>query len=290
MRRFLDQNPRFRDHAGADCSKLGPAVGELAKASTQNELDAWSMKYVGEPRVAQAIGTLTLPGSYPPLLKQTSTVRAVRTLAPLRPPEALLQEARKFLDAWIARGDIAGSVEFISVDEIKKQFGTDDPAVQSRAALTAWSKKMLTMYLVDDHAAINGAGHGDPRNKGYAELPESPPRQGMYRASVSFAPPALVVQDFFPVALAGLVSTPAAVGIGPGSTAGFRSGGEPGGRAAGGGGAGRGAAAAGQAAAGNPDAFMLAVQFPHQPYDALAVVWQQLSGRWVIVRLVGAIV
>jgi hypothetical protein len=279
LRRFLVQNPHFNDHPGVDCEELEPVIREFAKASTQQQKDTWAIKYTAEPRVKPALATLTLPGGYVPLIKEVTTVRVSREFAPdQRPPAVLVQDAQKFLDTWIGRRDIAGAVEFVEWNELKKQFADNPAFAESRDTVIRWCKKFMTMYLVEDHAAVNNVGHGDPKSGGYAELPESPPSQGKYRAALSFKPALLVPQDFIP-AVIDQAGSPGALGSAPTSATG--------GRAASTAAGGRGASQTSALLRGS--AFMLAVQIPTQPYDAVAFIWQQLAGRWMIVRMISIV-
>ena len=272
LRRFLDQNPQFRNQPSADCRSLEPAVREFARARTKTEKDAWAVKYIAEQRMTPVVAALTLPGSSAPSITQVTTVRVrLGMITNQSPPAALIENAQKFLDTWISRNDPAGAAEFVDWNELRRQFTNDPVLGESTSLLMAWCKKFLTMYLVEDHAAVNDAGHGDPKGVGYAELPESPPEQGPYRANLNLRPPSLVPEDLMPA----VIERTVVVARGGTKKAGDRT--------------------TSRAGAKKPIStvriqqedlgFMLAIRMPNQPYDAIGVVWMQRNERWVIVRM-----
>jgi hypothetical protein len=70
------------------------------------------------------------------------------------------------------------------------------------------------MYLAEDHAAVNAAGHGDPANAGYRELPEQPATEGRFRALREIPVAPITAQDF--ILVKAQLSGPFALAIRPG--------------------------------------------------------------------------
>jgi hypothetical protein len=95
------------------------------------------------------------------------------------------------------------AIAFVDWSRLAEQFDKADSSAvppQDRAAVIQWCRRFMTMYLVDDHAAVNRAGHCNPRHEGYSSLPETPPREGRFRARESLTPPVPFPDDFWQMA------------------------------------------------------------------------------------------
>jgi Family of unknown function (DUF6765) len=209
MSRFLDENPRMREHPAVNWTKLVGIVQEFAVAQTQTQKNAWAVKYV-PTSPSQLSMSLTLPGT-----RSGTGAHAIRPPEGFRaadvPPE-LVKNANHFAELWITKQDIPQAVEtYVELGALGKQWANFPGLDRGRREdITRWSRKFMTMYLVADHGAVNAAGHGNPSSPGYGELPETAIREGRFRAlsNLSVAPISSVdfdrVQDFLdgPFALA----------------------------------------------------------------------------------------
>jgi hypothetical protein len=70
------------------------------------------------------------------------------------------------------------------------------------------------MYLVEDHAAVNAAGHGNPSSPGYKEMPETASREGRFRvlSDISVTP----ISDVDFITVQGPLGGPFALAVQPG--------------------------------------------------------------------------
>jgi hypothetical protein len=189
---FLDKNPRFRASPSVNWDNLMPVVRELAVARTQAEKNAWAVKYVpaqaGRAATNRQSNTssMTLPGT-----RMRMPARAIRPpkelSAAMSVPAALVERARDFAQLWMTKQDVSRAVaQYVDTDHLKEQFAGFSPPLEP----AAWSRKFLTSYLAEDHAAVNAAGHGIPGSPRYGDLPETPVTEGPFRAlrDISVAP------------------------------------------------------------------------------------------------------
>lgn len=240
MVRYLAVNKRQSTGPAADWTNLVPSVGEFARAATRKEKNSWAEKYISpaQPALARFSARLTLPGASPGVVPRMRALQPPRLGTPTgEAPAALVQRMRLFVVEWLVRQDMKSASTFVDLDGLRDQFvGGPTPFVESQEARLRWCRKLMTMYLIADHSAANGAGHGDPSHSGYNDLPESVQQQGVFTTYVAVEPDSPTPLDFIQVELNG----------GP--------------------------------------AFLIGIQFSTQPYDAIAVVWQQRNGLWSIIR------
>jgi hypothetical protein len=202
LQQFLVNNPSYRAAGAPGCGDIDGIVNEFARASTQRDKDEWAVKYTAEERVPDQLAMLTLPRLTTTDAREATVVRGAMRPGP-RPPEGLIAAAQRFLETWVEKFDIAQAVDSVSWKDLGRQFADDPRFGASRDKLIPWCKKFMTMYLVNDHAAVNAAGHGDPRAERYATLPESPQSGGTFRARSFVTPPRLGPADFVPMAATG---------------------------------------------------------------------------------------
>jgi hypothetical protein len=275
---FLEQNPSRRQRPAEPWAALESIVAEFAKASSKAEKDAWAVKHTSEtataaatpspkPSPARRNSTLTLPGPTgggaqvrvlrppppPPPAPRAPGVPALQVVAqPAGAPQALVEEAQGFVAAWLREQNIERAIAFVNWRALVDHQMSGLPRDLDNAAVIQWCRKFMTMYLVDDHGAVNGAGHCDLRNARYKDLPERPPRSGAFAARTSFEIRALTPQDFMPIR--------------------FRAG----------------AAAPGQPAAVEVG-YLLPLQVASQPHDAIGLIWRRDGDRWRITAMMSFI-
>ena len=200
--RFLNQNARYRRRPAASWATLEPVVRAFAVARTPSEKAAWAIQYVPEQRAQQMLRAVA-PGGRgrikvlsPPLF---NTRGKPSTLAPAD-QTSLLDASNEFLRLWFARADIDAALKYVDSAGLMEQFGGEG-GLASTAAVEEWSGKFLTIQLIDDHAAVNDAGHGDPLHPRYRELPRRPQAAGPFRATRSQDAPRLGARDLLPTDL-----------------------------------------------------------------------------------------
>jgi hypothetical protein len=180
--RFLSQNPRFRRKPAAQWTALEPTVRAFAAARTTGEKETWAARYIPErPREMHQSATgdrkLRIKTLSPPM---TNSRGGTRLAAGDR--DALLAAARDFLQQWLVRRDVDAALKYIDVAAVASQFA-GDARMATPAAVDEWCGKFLTMQLLDDHAAANDVGHGDPAHPRYGELPRRPFGSGPFKAT-----------------------------------------------------------------------------------------------------------
>jgi hypothetical protein len=197
--RFLEQNPRMRQHPAAKWTTLQDIVKKFAVAETQRDKNLWAVEYVPSSP-AQFSTSLTLPGT-----------RSDALAHPVKPPKEfsaegivpseLLDSANRFAEIWIHKQDIPGAVEnYIELAGLRKQFADfPEPAGGGGVDVVRWSRKFMTLYLVEDHAAVNAAGHGNPSSPGYGELPEMAIHEGPFRVLSDLSIVPISREDFITV-------------------------------------------------------------------------------------------
>src|SRR3989344_1072039 len=77
-------------------------------------------------------------------------------------PEEILN---RFLNEWLVKQDVDESVKFFTSDkeyetEIRNVFQVADG---EQFDIDEWTRKVLTMWLFEDHGLVETLGHGDPR-------------------------------------------------------------------------------------------------------------------------------
>lgn len=195
--RFLNQNTRFRRRPASPWTTLEPIVRQFAAARTPPEKAAWASRYVPEQQVQQMLHAVASGGRgrirvlSPPLF---NTRGKPSSLAPADQTR-LLDTANEFLRAWFARADIDAALKYVDSTGLLEQFAADG-GLTGTGAVEEWSARFLTIQLIDDHAAVNDAGHGDPRHPRYNEIPRRPQPTGLFRATRTQDAPRLGAQDF----------------------------------------------------------------------------------------------
>lgn len=85
-------------------------------------------------------------------------------------PRQIEERVPEFLKRWLVDRQIGAASEFVDMAGIGEQLaglgGDTSPAT--------WTRKFLTMWLLDDHGFVNAAGHGLPNAQGYSLLPIDP--------------------------------------------------------------------------------------------------------------------
>jgi hypothetical protein len=200
---YLTRNPSRRERPSEPWDKLAPIVRELAVAANTAAKDAWAVANIPEQRAGLSAMT-----------NSSSQTLGVRVLAPPRSTQRtlpgqhlsasemgrLLAEAQAFLAKWLERRDIGGALEHVAVERLAAQLAGSSAVAPSARE---WCEKVLTMYLIDDHTAVSGVGHGDPTRAGYAQLPRAPQRDGPFRATRSGGAVPLLATDFVPTDVSG---------------------------------------------------------------------------------------
>ena len=202
LERFLNQNARFRRNPTAPWSTIEPVVRAFAVAHGPSEKAAWASQHIPEQQ-AQQIRLAAAPGARlrlkvlsPPLSNSRSNASR------LIPADqaALLRANNDFLALWLKRGDVDAAVKYVDLAGLASQFAPEDH-LSTTAALEEWCDKFLTIQLIDDHTAVNEAGHGDPSHPRYAALPRRPAAAGPFKATRSGELPPLSARDFLPTDL-----------------------------------------------------------------------------------------
>lgn len=193
---YLARNPSRRQRASDPWDKLVPVVRELAVAATPAAKDAWAALHIPEQRAT--LSALTSSSSQGLGVRVMTAPASARRGAPAQrlsaaDAAALLGQAQSFLSMWLEKRDIGGALEHINLERLAAQLAGDG---LSPGATREWCEKVLTMYLIDDHAAVIGVGHADPARAGYAQLPRSPQREGPFRATRAAGAVPLLATDF----------------------------------------------------------------------------------------------
>jgi hypothetical protein len=181
---FLNQNPRFRQNASPPWAKLEPLVRAFAAARTPEEKATWATRNVPEEqgrllRRAQAAGAqLRIRAVGPPLTNRRSAIATLDA----HERAALLQAVNDFLRVWLVQGRVESALAYVDMTQLRLQF-TDSEQLTTTSAVEAWAARFLTIQLIDDHMAVNTAGHGDPLAPGYKDLPLRPADAGAYKAT-----------------------------------------------------------------------------------------------------------
>ena len=195
---FLRRYPRFKSHASAGWKDLERVIEDFAGMRTKAERDAWAVKW-NQSKPGSSPAGITMAGA-----RGVQPGRIIRTVSASKEPAppALLDTARKLNDTWFRAQDIAAASGFVNWSMLATQFNEKDSAVlgQDRSAIIQWCRRFMTMFLVDDHAAVNRDGHCDPKQPGYRELPELPVREGLLRARKAVQLAQVTPDDFFHIA------------------------------------------------------------------------------------------
>ncbi len=195
LERFLNQNPRFRRKPAASWASLEPIVRAFATARTADEKQTWAARYIPErPRELHQSASESRKLHIKTLSPPMTNSRGAARLAPAD-EDALLAAAGDFLQLWLTRRDVGGALKYVDVSAIASQF-PDEPRMTAAGAVDEWCGKFLTMQLLDDHAAANDVGHGDPAHPRYGELPRRPVSTGPFKATRSADAQVISGQDF----------------------------------------------------------------------------------------------
>jgi hypothetical protein len=194
---YLERNPARRQRPSDRWERLAPMVRELAVAATPAAKDAWAATHIPEQRATlTALTARTDQSLGVRVLRPPSSARPSAATERLTAAEAgaLLEEAQSFVTQWLDARDLASAITHVNLERLSTQLAGDGLA--SPAATREWCEKVLTMYLIDDHAAIIDAGHADPLHAGYARLPRVPQPTGPFRATRAGGAVPLLVTDF----------------------------------------------------------------------------------------------
>jgi hypothetical protein len=194
---FLELNPRFRQRNSAAWPQLETVVRAFATSKGSVAKVEWATRYVPEARTEQ-LGNVAKPGGKlqiapmsPPLFNQRPGQPRLST----EEQASLVNTTNEFLRLWLTQGNIPSAMSHIDLDAVANQFSASDQ-LTSHAAIGNWCAKFLTMQMIDDHQAVNEAGHGDPRNSRYSELPTAPTNSGPFKATRRADPPKVIARDF----------------------------------------------------------------------------------------------
>ena len=282
--RFLTNNPGVRESAAKRWSwkELEPEVRAFVSAMSAETKNAW----IERQAITLAASGLTIAGSAPRakqvriLSERRAVGRAMRPAPmvvslkePLSPafggtvsgqalPPDELAERRElvrivqdFLRRWFVEQDVRAAA--VRETRWRGALSEEDlrlnglPAGLGSERLLEWWQKMLTMYLVDDHAQVNNLGHCEIRHSGYARLPVAPERQGELSASKEITVPVLDPGDFVRFKY-----EPA-----PNGPLGYTGG-----------------------------AYALPIQLSSQPHDALVLVWRKTrNDSWKLTAMVAMV-
>jgi hypothetical protein len=199
---FLQQNARYGRHPAAPWAAIEPAVREFAKAETPSAKAQWATQHVPEAqpeRIGHAViagSTMRIRALSPPLFAS----RSGQTRLDSADQAALLRTASEFFRQWITQGDVDSALRHVNLQELAGQFEADK-SLSTIGTVEEWCKKFLTIQLIDDHKAVNEAGHGDPSHPRYRELPIRPSANGVFKATRRGDPPSITGRDLIPTDL-----------------------------------------------------------------------------------------
>jgi hypothetical protein len=206
LRAFLKENQNLQRTPSTDWAKMEPIVRELATARTKSEKDAWAVRYAAEPSGASqlVVDRLTIEGPLSTKVKRMLTV-PLRERFEREPvaPAGLVKDAQNFLQSWVGHRAIGDATGVVDAAALRAQFvgipALDVESGQGTIARRQWVRKLLTLYLVNDHSVVNSAGHGNPNHSGYAGLPEAPLNDGPFASIGDIVTPILNANDFYSI-------------------------------------------------------------------------------------------
>lgn len=200
--RFLNLNARFRRRPAASWPTLEPVVRAFATARTPTEKAAWASRYVPEQRAQQMLHAVAPGGRGRIKVLSPPLFNARGKPSPLAPADqaSLLETSNEFLRLWFGHSDVDAALKYVDATGLLEQFASDG-GLTTAAAVEEWSGKFLTIQLIDDHAAVNDAGHGDALHPRYSELPRRSQPTGVFRATRTMDAPRLGARDLLPTDL-----------------------------------------------------------------------------------------
>ena len=191
-------------HPGCATSKeavpfenLTKAIEDYAACTTKDCKRNWLIEHQQGAELAQ---TLTVSGRGAGQLN----VRIGRSYPDAPAGTALVADAQRFVDAWLARKNPLAAAEQIDLDSLRSQFAGAEGVLGSEShdgnnARREWTQRFLTMYLADDHAAVNEYGHGNPAAHRYSELPLQPQTDGRFQSWEKINVPQIEPEDFLAI-------------------------------------------------------------------------------------------
>ncbi|HXH37133.1 MAG TPA: hypothetical protein VNN08_00755, partial [Thermoanaerobaculia bacterium] len=186
------RNPNCVVKPAAPRDSLIPAVKDYAMRETKSSKSQWLKEHgLSQDKVP----TLTVRGHG----AEQMTVTAARPPAPETPaPAGLVASAKQFSDAWFSKNTISAA-ELVDLSRLRSQFTEmkgplSTETGEGSSARRDWALRFMAMYLVDDHAAVNELGHGNPMAPGYEKLPLK--EAGDFQFWKKINPPALIADDF----------------------------------------------------------------------------------------------
>jgi hypothetical protein len=182
--RFLNEHRDLQSHPAARWVDLEPSIRDFARGATKLEKLHWcnsdaEVRY-REYRDGFLEG-ISLPegeGWVPNRYKNMAYRPPQDDLA--RSGRSGLDDAvEMFLKNWLVSNDIAGVMKSVDLDGIAKELSQFNTEVNP----SDWARRFLTLWLVEDHGAVNELGHGLPSEPGYKELPISPGTPRLFTGS-----------------------------------------------------------------------------------------------------------
>jgi hypothetical protein len=213
---FLRVKPRYRANAGAEWRSLEPLVRQFASADTKQKKLAWLKANAPPlPAAEQQIAAISTPDGF-----ITRTAKAlVRVLRPSNPPPApsnqrppgggAIDRVRRFLDSWFS-GDIETALKEVAWSGVARQFAPNQ--FPNMEETKDWCRRFMTMWLVENHGAINASGHCEPTAAGYRELPTRPMNDGRFAVALPILQGQISADALFPVS-AEVAGEPGAWGL-----------------------------------------------------------------------------
>jgi len=196
LERFLNRNASFRRRPTAPWTTIQPAVRAFASAHGPSEKAVWASRYIPEQastlQQAPADGGRLRVRALSPPMSYSSSLGAPLTTAD---QSSLRGAAQEFLRLWLARRDVDAAIKYVDLASVSTQFAGDE-RMSSSSAVEEWCGRFLTIQLIDDHAAVNDAGHGDPSHARYSQLPRRPTAAGPFKATRTGEAPSISSQDF----------------------------------------------------------------------------------------------
>lgn len=180
LRKFAAANPGLTATVPAQPVAFDAFVKGFAEAKSRPEKLRWLEAAVKEPQaLAEARGFLasgsSLPGDITPLASPPPIQPQPPSLQGPIPPGAL-ETITGFLGEWIVRKRIGDAVQRVALESIAETCGALQAFDQGRAG--DWLARALTSWLLKDHGRVNAAGHADPSDPRYRDLPSDPRQAG----------------------------------------------------------------------------------------------------------------
>jgi hypothetical protein len=225
---FLQKNPKFRVRPARRWADLTTEVNTFARANTVAAKRQWFSTQLNDAGIdVDDVANVNLPGKRPGLGERLIRFVVRKSFGLVRrdarpgvdlvfarpaatrgtlfaetgqeePSADLLARTQDFVSNWFVEQDIEKAVQSVDWQQIQRQFEPKD--LEGRENLINWCRRFMTMWLVDDHGAVEQAGHCNPRAKGYANLPRGRTADGVF-ATASQQVPKLVPENLIPITI-----------------------------------------------------------------------------------------